>query len=258
MSQPSTITRLLDQTWPLDDDALAEHCYPVPEAGTPLLRVNFVASADGAVEVGGTSAGLSSPMDQRVMGILRRQCDAVLLGAGTVRAEGYAPPLLDEPGRRWRQRHGRPEHPTLAVVSGSLDLDPAGPAFADSPVRPVILTHAAAPAARRCALERVAEVVTAGQSTVDPAVALRVLHARGLWRVLSEGGPHLLGSLTAADLVDELCLTVSPLLAGAGAGRITAGATSPPRPLVLRQVLAAGDHLLLRYGRAGGTGRGAG
>lgn len=254
MRQPPTITRLVDQTRPLDDDTLAEQCYPIPESGAPLLRVNFVASVDGAVEVAGTSAGLSSPMDQRVLGILRRQCDAVLLGAGTLRVEGYAPPLLDRPGRRWRQRHDRPEHPTLAVVSGSLDLDPAGPAFAGSPVRPVILTHAAAPAGRRRELERVAEVVTAGQSTVDPAVGLRELHARGLWRILSEGGPHLLGSLIAADLVDELCLTVSPQLAGAGAGRITAGATSPLRPLVLRQVLAAGDHLLLRYARPGGSG----
>ncbi|MGW4297839.1 dihydrofolate reductase family protein, partial [Micromonospora chersina] len=84
----------------------------------------------------------------------------------------------------------------------------------------------------------------------DLAAGLAELRRRGLGQLLCEGGPHLFGALTAADLVDELCLTVAPLLAGAGPGRITAGDASPPRHLPLRHVLAAADGvLMLRYAR---------
>jgi riboflavin biosynthesis pyrimidine reductase len=143
-----------------------------------------------------------------------------------------------------------PEHPTLVVVSGSLRLDPQQPAFAGAPVRPIVLTQATAPADRRAALAATTDVLTAGEGTVDPATAMALLHRRGLRQILSEGGPHMLAELTAADLVDELCLTVSPVLAGAGAGRITAGVSSPLRPMSLQPPLAAGDTLLLRYRRA--------
>jgi riboflavin biosynthesis pyrimidine reductase len=110
-----------------------------------------------------------------------------------------------------------------------------------------VLTDTQAPPQRRAALAEVADVVPVGEREVDLAAGLAELRRRGLHRILSEGGPHLLGSLTAADLVDELCLTVSALLTGPGAGRITAGAPTPPRPMALRHVLTSGDMLLLRY-----------
>lgn len=248
MRKVSVITRLADDGRPLDDDTLAD-LYSTRETDTPWLRTNFVASIDGAVEVDGATAGLSSPPDQRVLGLLRMQCDALLLGAGTLRAERYGPLLLDEQARSWRRRRGLPEHPTLVVVSGSLRLDPAQPAFADAPTRPVVVTHAKAPAERRAALDATTEVLPVGEDAVDLAAATVQLHRRGWRQILCEGGPHLLGGLTAADLVDEVCLTVSPLLAGAGAGRITAGATSPLRHMSLRHVLTADDFLLLRYHR---------
>ncbi|HEX5740044.1 MAG TPA: pyrimidine reductase family protein [Pilimelia sp.] len=230
------------------DDAELIHAYAEP-AGE-RLRVNFVTSLDGAAEVDGRSAPLSGPADKRVFGILRMLCDALLVGAGTVRQEGYRALRLDEGRRAWRRAAGRPEVPVLVVVSAALDLDPAQPAFADAPVRPVVLTCAAAPAARRAALEAVADVVACGDTTVDLAAGLALLRGRGLAKVLSEGGPRLLGALTAADLVDELCLTLAPLLAGPGAGRITAGDALPaPRRLPLRQALAAEDLLLLRHAR---------
>lgn len=249
MNGAPVITELTDRARPLDDDTLAA-LYPTDPLGPPRLRVNFVTSIDGAVEVAGVTAGLSSPPDQRVMALLRRQCDAILIGAGTLRIEQYGALRLAPDARRWRLDHRLPEHPTLVVVSRSLALDPAQLAFADAPTRPLVLTQGSAPADRRTALAGTADVVDVGEDSVDLAAAVTLLRHRGYGQLLSEGGPHLLGGLTAADLVDEVCLTVSPVLAGPGAGRITAGATSPLRRMSLQHVLAAGDMLLLRYQRA--------
>ncbi|MEV4515860.1 pyrimidine reductase family protein [Dactylosporangium sp. NPDC049525] len=217
---------------------------PPPE---PSLRVNFVSSLDGAGTLGGKSAGLSGPEDKRVFGILRMRCDALLVGAGTVREEGYHAVRLDQQRRQWRLALGMSEFPTLVIVSGRCDLDPAQPALADAPVRPIILTRAQAEPG---ALGEVADVIRAGDEHVDLVAAVGQLRERGFAQILSEGGPTLFGSLTAAGLVDELCLTVSPLLAGPGAGRITAGPELPaPANLTLRHALLADGQLLLRYGR---------
>ncbi|MEV6690877.1 pyrimidine reductase family protein [Micromonospora sp. NPDC051196] len=230
---------------PLDDDALVAR---YRRADAPRLRMNFVTSVDGAVSLDGYSAGLSGEPDKRVFGLLRMLCDALLVAAGTLRHEGYRAIRLDERRRAWRRTHGLAEYPTLVVVSGSLDLDPTQAAFADAPVRPVVLTCDDAPAAPE--LAAVADLVHCGAGRVDLAVGLAELRRRGLDQVLCEGGPQLFGALTAADLVDEMCLSVAPLLAGAGAGRITAGAASPQRHLPLRHVLLAGDGtLLLRHAR---------
>jgi riboflavin-specific deaminase-like protein len=230
----------------LDRAGLVRH---YPRNADPTLRVNFVSSADGAVTVDGFSAGLSGPGDKQIFGTLRMVCDALMVAAGTVRTEKYDALRLDADRRAWRREHGLAEFPLMVVVSRSLDLDPAQEIFADAPVRPIVVTHAAAPPDRRRAVAEVAEVVTAGDSEVDLAAALAELHARGATQVLSEGGPHLLGALTAADLVDELCLTLSPLLAGGTAGRIAVGAPGPARRLSLRHVLAEDDMLFLRYVR---------
>ncbi|MGC4805590.1 pyrimidine reductase family protein [Micromonospora sp. DT233] len=230
---------------PLDD---AELVALYGRAGRPHLRVNFVTSADGAVTLDGYSEGLSSVPDKRVFGLLRMVCDGLLVAAGTLRHEGYGAVRLNEPRRAWRRAHGLAEYPTLVVVSASLDLDPAQGAFADAPVRPIVLTHAGAQPPP--GLTEVADLVRCGTDRVDLAAGLAELHRRGLGQLLCEGGPYLFGALTAADLVDELCLTVAPLLAGGGSGRITVGEASAPRELPLRHVLAAADGtLMLRYAR---------
>ncbi len=231
---------------PLDAGALTT-LYPRAEA--PVLRVNFVSSIDGAVTLDGVSGGLSGPGDKMIFGVLRMLCDALVVAAGTVRAEGYDALRLDAGKRAWRTAHGLPEFPLMVVVSGSLDLDPGQEVFSDAPVRPVVVTRTGADAGRRAAIERVADVVAVGDGAVDLSAALAALHRRGVTQLLCEGGPHLLGALTAADLVDELCLTVSPLLAGGDAGRISAGPPGPPRAMALRHVLAEDDMLFLRYAR---------
>ncbi|MEV4417099.1 dihydrofolate reductase family protein [Catellatospora sp. NPDC049609] len=220
-----------------DEDLVALY----PRGEQPWLRVNFVSGLDGAVAVDGLSAGLSGAADKRVFRLLRMLCDGLLVGAGTLRDERYRPLTLDPARRAWRQEHGLPAYPRLVVVSGTLRLDPAAPALAGAPVRPLILTGPAAPAAARQALEKVADVA----EVADLAGGLRLLHGLGLGQLLCEGGPLLLGSLGAEDLVDELCLTLSPLLAGAGAGRITAGAPHPPRPMRTVHALVADEGFLL-------------
>jgi riboflavin biosynthesis pyrimidine reductase len=235
----------LDDT-ALDDTALAAH-YAYPEGLTaPYVRVNFVTSADGAVSVEGRSGGLASAADRRVFGILRRLADVVLAGAGTVRAENY--------GGARRPSLGRDTPPPIAVVTGSADLDPVSRLFTDTTVPPIILTLDTAPAQRRDAL------VAAGGDVVvldrlTPDLVLAELARRGLHRVLCEGGPALFGSLVAADAVDELCLTVSPLLAGGTAGRIASGPPGGrPRAMELVGVLHEAGTLLLRYRRAAPIG----
>jgi riboflavin biosynthesis pyrimidine reductase len=232
----------------VDDEALIELYRP--PAGTPWLRVNFVTSVDGAVEVDGYSAGLQSEADQKVFGLLRMYPHGLLVGAGTLRHEGYGPVRLDERRRAWREANGLDRYPRLIVVSSRLDLDPSHPALIEAPVRPIVLTHAKAPPDLRTALSAVADVLDFGADVVDLRAGLAALRERGIEHLLCEGGPHLFGALTAADLVDEVCLTIAPVLAGAGAGRITAGETTvDPRGLPLAHVLTDQGNLLLRYAR---------
>ncbi|RZU49545.1 riboflavin-specific deaminase-like protein [Krasilnikovia cinnamomea] len=247
MTEPSVRAWPDPDPTPLDVAALTERYPRNPE---PTLRVNFVASLDGAVAVDGFSAGLSGPADKLIFGTLRMLCDALVVAAGTIRTENYNALRLSPTRREWRRAHGLPEFPLMVVVSRMLDLDPAQEVFSDAPVRPIILTCAAAPEQRRAALDPVAELVTVGQREVDLAAGLAALHARGATQVLCEGGPVLFGALTAADLVDELCLTVSPLLVGGTVGRIAAGPPGPPRAMSLRGILSADDMLFLRYARS--------
>lgn len=229
------------------DDLFA--AYAPPESGSRLVRMNFVASLDGAATIEGRSGGLGDADDRLAMQVLRTLADVVLVGAGTVRVEGYGGLAVGEADAAMRVAAGRPAQPRLAVVSSSLDLDPAAAVFAGAVTRPIVVTHAASPSARRRALERVADVLVVGERHVDVRAMLDVFAERGLRQVLCEGGPHLFGSLLEADLVDELCLSLSPLLVGGTAGRIVRGATELQRRMRLVHAIPAGDLLLLRYAR---------
>jgi len=228
----------------LDDAGLAElYAYPEPR----WLRANMVASADGAGYLDDRTEGLSSPADMRLFGVLRVLADVVLVGAGTARIEQY------KPARRRPAlaalRAGRPPAPPIALVSRKLDLDFASPLFTEAPedARTIVITCASAPDGRRAAAAKVADVIVAGDRVADLTEALSALRARGLGRVLCEGGPHLLGEIAAAGLLDELCLTVSPMLAGPGPDRVTAGAPFPSRPMTLAGVLEDDGFLFCRY-----------
>lgn len=229
----------------LDDDQLTQ-CYAADRAACSV-RTNFVSSIDGAATVGGLTAGLSSPADRRVFDILRRLCDVVLVGAGTVRAEGYGPMRLDGVSVEWRRANGQADQPVFAIVSGALHLDPRSVVFTEAPVRPVIVTVDASASAKKKALSRVADVLVCGEEKLDVSVMLDELAKRGLRQVLCEGGPTLFGTLLEADCVDELCLTVSPQIEAGAAPRIAAGALPRSRRMVLHHALVGGSTLLLRY-----------
>jgi riboflavin biosynthesis pyrimidine reductase len=228
----------------LDRSALAElYAYP---ARRPFVRVNFAASADGAVSVDGRSAGLDAPGDRAVFGLLRELADVVLAGSGTVRAEGYRGARTSPDARARRRERGQAEVPPIAVVTAAPALDPEAALFTDTSVPPLVVTTTGAAGAARRRYRAVAEVLDAGD--LSPAAVLDVLSARGLGRVLCEGGPTLFGAFAAAGLVDELCLSVAPSLVGAGPGRILAGPELPvPLPMRLTSALAHDDGLLLRY-----------
>jgi riboflavin biosynthesis pyrimidine reductase len=164
-----------------------------PAEGRPAVRLNMIASVDGATAVDGTSGGLGGPADRRVYLALRALADVVLVAAGTVRAEGYGPPALPDELAAARRRAGRGPGPRIAVVTRSLDLDWDADLFvrADPRARPIVLTTSDAPAAGRAPAERVAQVLAAGEGSVDLGGALAALGEGGARSVLAEGGPSL-------------------------------------------------------------------
>jgi len=228
----------------------ARRRYAVTDRTVPHLRVNFVSSLDGAATHDGLSGGLGDDADRLVFDTLRMLTDLILVGAGTVRAEGYGGIRFTDDAVAWRVGQGLPEHPPVAIVSGRLDLDPASAVFTRAATRPIVVTHAQAPAERRAALAAVADVLVCGEASVDHALMLAALTERGYPQVLCEGGPSLFGALLAADRVDELCLTLAPLLESGRASRIATAAEATSRRMRLVHALPAGDTLLLRYQRA--------
>lgn len=229
----------------LDDHALAGlYAFPGPH----WLRANMVTSADGAGFLEGRTAALSTPADMRLFGLLRVLADVVLVGAGTARAEEYKP-ARRRPAFEDSLRAGRPPTVPIAIVSRKLDLDFAAPLFTGAPpdARTIVITCTGSPDDQRAAAARVADVIVAGEMAVDLKEAVTALRDRGLGRVLCEGGPHLLSQLAAEGLLDELCLTVTPVLAGPGPTRVVAGAPFPARPMTLAHVLTDDGELFCRY-----------
>jgi riboflavin biosynthesis pyrimidine reductase len=156
--------------------------------------------------------------------------------------------------RQARQRRGQAEVPPIAVVTRSGDLDPSALLFTRTEVPPLILTSTRTVEDTRCRLGSVAEVIDASgadPNSADPAVVLKTLAERGLFRVLSEGGPLLLGSLIEQGLMDELCLSVAPILVGGAAKRIVTGLGNVHTRMRRTHMLTDDDgYLYTRYVRA--------
>ena len=222
----------------------------------PWVVVNMITSIDGATAVDGRSGGLGGPADKAVFRALREVPDVILVGAATVRTEDYGPVRLDADAMRRRRERGQREVPRLAVISGSLDLDPNSPMFTDSDQPPIVLTSEQADQQRRRRLESKAEVHTVGETRVSMTKALKLLGRLGIDCVLCEGGPNVNAQLLAEDLVEEWCQTTSAMLVGGESSRSAVGPEASitcdpqgswlPR-LQLDRLLEADGMLLARY-----------
>jgi riboflavin biosynthesis pyrimidine reductase len=213
----------------------------------PWVMGNFVTTIDGAAIVDGGSTAINDKDDKEMFGAIRAVPDFILVGAETVRAENYRPIELDEPRRAARVAAGLDEVPHLVVATRSLSLDPDMRVFGNPERRVTILTDEEAPADRAAALAEVADVVRLnGTSPADLLHYMRVARV-----VLCEGGPSLMGQLIAAGLVDEMALTISPLLAAGGSVRMAHGPPADPLlEMTLDRILYGDRALFLRYVQA--------
>jgi 5-amino-6-(5-phosphoribosylamino)uracil reductase len=242
-----------DREWSLEELAAA-YAYPEPgpDGPRPWLRANMVATLDGAAQHEGRSQPISSAADMRIFGTLRALADVVVVGAETVRREGYRPARARAEFAALRRAAGQAPAPAVAVVSAALDLDFSLPLFTSPLVPTLVLTGAAAPADRVAAARKAgARVVVAGDGVgVDPVRLVQALADLGHTRLLTEGGPRLLGQLVAAEVLDELCLTVAPLLTAGDAQRIAGGPAIPvPQRFRLVSLLEEEGFLFSRYRR---------
>jgi riboflavin biosynthesis pyrimidine reductase len=217
--------------------------------GRPWVLVNMVASVDGATAVDGVSGGLGGSGDHEVFSAVRAVADVILVAAGTARAESYGPPRTPPARQAERIARGQAPYPRLALVTGSLDLDPGSPMFTEAPEPPLVYTVADAPPDRRLALTTVADVMEAGDGHVDLAEVFTDLAHRGVRVVLAEGGPGLNGQLVAAGLVDELNVTFSPHLVGGSSKRLAVGDEAAPADLDLAHLWEHDGALFARYVR---------
>ncbi|PZR67303.1 MAG: pyrimidine reductase family protein [Solirubrobacterales bacterium] len=212
----------------------------------PYVVANMVAALDGRATVRGRSSGLSSAEDQVLFGTLRSQVDAVMVGTATLRIERYGPLVRAPEARARRRQAGLSERPPCVILSRTLELPLEIPLFQDAGSDVVVIT----PSTRELApCPARVEVIRLAVSDFGPAAALRRLREqRQLRSVLCEGGPRLLGTLIADDVLDELFLTLSPLLVGgSGPTIVTAAELSGGRRLELVSALHHEAGLFLRY-----------
>ncbi|MEU0840854.1 pyrimidine reductase family protein [Streptomyces sp. NPDC005962] len=252
-SDPSTGSST--EPWGLDELADA---YAYPErpqsASGAYLRANMVSSLDGAAHHDGRSRPLSSDTDMRIFGVLRGLADAVVVGAETVRQEGYRPARAREAFAERRAALGQPPAPAIAVVSASLELDFSRPLFTEPLVPTVVITGGQAAEDRvEAANAAGARVVRAGSGPsgrVDLGTVPAVLAELGYTRLLTEGGPRLLAQFVTAGVLDELCLAVAPVLVAGDAARIANGPlAAEPERFALASVLEDAGFLFTRYRR---------
>ena len=213
----------------------------------PWVVSNMITSIDGAIEIDGVSGGLGGPADKVVFGAIRAIADVILVGSGTVIAENYRRPQIPPEMQAVRKARGQTSLPRIAIVSGSLSIEVDHRVF-DPQARPIVVTHAGAPPDRKRALEEVADVIVAGERSVDLRAALATLCSSGTNTVLLEGGPSLNGAMASAGLIDEMCVSLAPHLAGGNASRMLVGTHSAaPGDMLLDRVLHQDGFLFLRY-----------
>lgn len=259
VSEPDAATQLtalkaVGAAFDTDDAALAP-LYTYPERlDRPWVRANMITSLDGGATDDGRSGGLAGPGDRALFALMRQAADVILVGAATVRIENYGGAQLPAAQRQARQARGQTEVPPIAVVTHTADFAHDARLFTHAEVPPLLLTCRESLDDTTHRFGAVAEVIDAsGAETdrVDPHAALQIFADRGMLRVLTEGGPSLLSLLIEEDLLDELCLTVAPILVSGSARRIASG-DGLAHTRMRRSHLLADDegYLYTRYVRA--------
>jgi riboflavin biosynthesis pyrimidine reductase len=216
---------LLGSARKLDDGELPQ-LYAYPDRDGTWVRANFITSIDGGATADGKTGAMAGPGDRFIFNLLRELADVIVVGAGTVRIEGYSGAQLGVARRQRRQARGQSEVPRLAIVTKSGRLERDMGVFTRTEVPPLVLTCTAAADETRRLLSDLAEVIDCSGSDpdkVDETALLAILAARGMRRVLTEGGPMLLGAFVQRNLLDELCLTIAPYVVGGLARRIATG-----------------------------------
>lgn len=225
---------------------------PAQSAVRPWITVNMVASVDGSMTLTGRSGGLSDETDRQIFKVLRSMADVILVGAGTVRAERYGPARITPELAALRDVRGQDPVPRIVVVTRSGLFDADLPLF-----DPEVVGDGPPPIIVTCAQHEVnvqqlgsrAEAMVAGDTTVDLPLAMAMLRDRGVAIVVSEGGPTLNAAMVEHGLLDEICLSVSPLTVGGDAGRIVQGPSelSSPVPMELAHILEMDGALYTRW-----------
>lgn len=215
--------------------------------GRPWVMCNMISSTDGGISLDGVSGGLGGPADKVVFSAIRAVPDVIVVASGTVIAENYRTAQTTPEIQQRRVESGQSAIPRIAIVTQSLRIDPDHRVF-DGPIKPIIVTSSTSPDAARAALAKVADIIIAGEETVDLDTALTKLAQVGAQTVLLEGGPTLNGAFVDADLIDELCLSFAPMMLGGNSPRIVTGSTNTTaHPLTLDRILHQDGYLFHRY-----------
>ena len=238
-----------------DDGARLAAFYSYPDSLERCwVRANMISSLDGGATDDGKAGGLAGPGDRALFARMRQEADVIVVGAATVRIENYSGAQMSIAQRRERQRRGQAEVPPIAVVTHTADFEHDAKLFTHAEVPPLILTCRESANDVRQRFGALADVVDAsGRHTdrVDPAAVLDVLDGRGMRRVLTEGGPSLLSLFIGSDLVDELCVTIAPILVGGQARRIASGSGESHTRMRRSHLLSDDDgYLYTRYVKA--------
>jgi len=213
-------------------------------AERPYVVLNFVTTLDGRAAIQGRSGPIGSDVDSELLQRLRTRVDAVMIGAGTMRAERYGRMVPNPEFRAWRERVGLAHDPLAVIVSNRLELPWDAPLFTDGGGRVVIFTASQDPAPQT----KTPVTVVSHEGGVELDRALEYLRTeRGIRALLCEGGPILHGRLREGGIADELFLTIAPKLAGGEAPRILEGALPDVIDMQLAWLLESHGELFARY-----------